>query len=172
MEHILFSCTATGREEIWTLLRNLWESTGVRRPDPSWGSIAGAACMAFWTESKRHNIIAEKRWWTLAVESAHLIWKLHCEQVIANEGAEFSMQEVASRWFAPLDRCISLERRIVALSPVKCRTKLAGVLELVWAPILDSSDLPPNWVVNSGVLVGIKRGRCGSLYADEPPDDL
>ncbi|KAI0323485.1 hypothetical protein GY45DRAFT_1264491, partial [Cubamyces sp. BRFM 1775] len=153
-------CTAVGREQIWRLLRELWEPTGQAMYNPSWGSIMGAACVAFWTENGTRNSTTKKRWRTLAVESAYLIWKLRCERVISRNGLEFTEQEVRNRWYVTLDRRLSLERQVVALAPAKCRAKLARVLEAVWSPILNSSsDLPPNWVVNGGVLVGIKRGR-------------
>lgn len=160
MEHILFTCTACGREVIWKLLREAWAQTGMAEIVPSWGSIMGAACVSISSEDGVRKPTAEKRWATLAIESARLIWKLRCERVIANAGAEFSEQEVRNRWCAEVDRRLSLERRVVALTPGRKRGRRAKALDAIWRPLLERpEDLPIDWVVDSGVLVGIKRGR-------------
>ena len=47
MEHILFSCTATGSEVIWKLLTTLWAANGKSAPDISWGSVVAGPCLEF-----------------------------------------------------------------------------------------------------------------------------
>ncbi|EIW60971.1 uncharacterized protein TRAVEDRAFT_120975 [Trametes versicolor FP-101664 SS1] len=160
MEHILFTCNACGREVIWKLLSELWESTGLRPPIPSWGSVLGAACVAMRSPNGARQPALEQRWATLAIESARLIWKLRCERVIAKNGDEFPEVEVTNRWYAELERRLHLDRRIAALSHGKKRKKHIRRLEEVWSPLLaERGNLPPNWVTKSEVLVGIKRGN-------------
>lgn len=160
MEHILFTCNACGREVIWKLLSELWESTGLRPPIPSWGSVLGAACVAMRSPNGARQPALEQRWATLAIESARLIWKLRCERVIAKNGDEFPAVEVTNRWYAELERRLHLDRRIAALSHGKKRKKYIRRLEEVWSPLLaERGNLPPNWVTKSEVLVGIKRGN-------------
>ncbi|KAH9890114.1 hypothetical protein C8Q73DRAFT_747783 [Cubamyces lactineus] len=169
MQHILFCCNACGREIIWTLLRESWEASGFPRYDPDWGNIIGAACAVIrphGPDSKR-NAVAEDRWAILAIESAHLIWKLRCERVIANDGAEFAERQVANRWYAALARRLDLERKVVALTPGKKRAKLQTKLDAVWRPLIeDLPDQSTDWVTDSGVLVGIKRGSRRELETD------
>ena len=161
MEHILFTCTEVGRETIWDLLRSTWPSSTHETPIPDWGTIFGAACANFRKNpTGSRDTLAEKRWAILAIESAHLIWKLRCERVISRSGRHFSEQEVTNRWFSALDRRLSLDRRTAALVQGKKRSRWAKLVDGIWRPVLENSDnLPPEWVTNSGVLVGIKGGR-------------
>ncbi|KAH9853405.1 hypothetical protein C2E23DRAFT_728818 [Lenzites betulinus] len=123
-------------------------------------TIFGAGCVVMRAANGDRRPIQERRWRILAIESARLIWKLRCERVIAREGRPFDDREVTNRWYAELERRLALERRLVALTPGKRKAKLAKRVEGVWGPLLHAaSDLPPDWVGNSGVLVGIERGR-------------
>ncbi|KAH9858143.1 hypothetical protein C2E23DRAFT_718514 [Lenzites betulinus] len=160
MEHILFTCTACGRELIWSLLRELWQAAGGPLCTPSWGSIFGAPCVELRTGEGVRSHVLERRWTVLAVESARLIWKLRCERVIARDGRSFEDREVSNRWYAELERRLALERRVVALLTGKRKARRAARVDAIWRPLVkSSSDLPLSWVNDSGVLVGIKRGR-------------
>ncbi|KAI0822878.1 hypothetical protein BC628DRAFT_1411930 [Trametes gibbosa] len=159
MEHILFTCTAQGRETVWSLLRHAWTASGGTVRDPSWGTILGAACTGRNIGGQRGTTAEENRWAILAIESARLIWKLRCERVIANDGAEFTKREVQNRWHAEINRRLTLDRRVAALLLGKKRKRRIQLVEEIWSPLLeDERSLPPRWVTDSGVLVGIKRG--------------
>ncbi|KAI0764252.1 hypothetical protein BD413DRAFT_698561 [Trametes elegans] len=169
MQHILFCCNACGRETIWTLLRECWGVTGLKGYDPDWGNIMGAACAVIRPSgpTSERSAAAEDRWAILATESAHLIWKLRCERVITNNGAEFTERAVTNRWYAMLARRLDLERKVVALTPGKKRAKLQVKLDAVWRPLIENlSDQSVDWVTDSGVLVGIKRGSRQELETD------
>ena len=100
---------------------------------------------------------AEKRWAILWTESAHLIWKLRCERVITNDGDEFSEQEVRNRWRATINRRLSLDREVAALTTGKRRKRAIGAVDKIWRILAeDGQHLPDDWVVNYGVLVGIR----------------
>ncbi|KAI0816973.1 hypothetical protein BC628DRAFT_1333997 [Trametes gibbosa] len=160
MEHILFTCTAKGREIIWKLLREAWTKAGGLPRDPSWGTIMGAACTGRKANGGRRVSALENRWAILAVESARLIWKLRCERVIANDGAEFTGREVHNRWFAEINRRLTLDRCVTTLLLGKKRKRYIRLVEGTWSPLLEEErNLPPRWVTDSGVLVGIKRGN-------------
>ncbi|KAH9848810.1 hypothetical protein C2E23DRAFT_738868 [Lenzites betulinus] len=160
MEHILFTCTAQGRETVWSLLRQAWTASGGAARDPSWGTILGAACTDRNVSGQRGMTVAENRWAILAIKSARLIWKLRCERVIANDGAEFTKREVQNRWHAEINRRLTLDRRVAALLLGKKRKRRIQLVEGIWSPLLeDERSIPPRWVTDSGVLVGIKRGR-------------
>ncbi|TFK80162.1 hypothetical protein K466DRAFT_638221 [Polyporus arcularius HHB13444] len=119
----------------------------------------GAACAVFKTEDGTRRTDMENLWCILCTEAGHLIWKLRCERVIQHGGAEFTKREITNRFYAALDARLTLDRRVAAMASSKRALKPDDV-ERIWMPVLDNSkELPPNWVVQSGVLVGIRRGR-------------
>ena len=159
MEHILFECAAEGRETVWELVEETWEHTGLPWIEPSWGSALGAGCATFPTDTGEERASASALWSILMTESLYFIWKLRCERVISQEGREFTIQEVSRRWYAMIDRRLDLDRRACAkyLGPAALK---AATIARIWEPVVHSSgELPPNWVTESGFLVGIKRGR-------------
>ncbi|KAI0822699.1 hypothetical protein BC628DRAFT_1326742 [Trametes gibbosa] len=160
MDHILFRCAARGQGEIYRLLRETWEPIGLTWPEANWGTMLGAACMVFKAQNSEARLVGAERLWTiLATESLYLVWKLQCEQVIQHDGNEFSLAEVRNRWYAMINQRLTLDRRACAAYLEKCTLKAGRVAE-TWPPILENNrDLPPNWVGDSRVLVGIKRGR-------------
>ncbi|KAI1784287.1 hypothetical protein LXA43DRAFT_1124046 [Ganoderma leucocontextum] len=159
MHHILFECRATGREVIWGLLKQTWALTGRPWKEPSWGTALGAACVVLKSDSDARLHAAEQLWTILWTESLYLIWKLRCERVIGRDGQQLTEREVTNRWYATIDQRLTLDRRTAALAVGK-RALNPSIVESVWTPILDvKEELPDGWVVKSGVLVGIKRGR-------------
>ncbi|KAH9910148.1 uncharacterized protein BXZ73DRAFT_33673, partial [Epithele typhae] len=159
MEHVLFTCTATGRETIWKALNAMCEATGMPEIVPDWGSIFAAGAIELKQEGNdERDTAGEMRWATLATEAAHLVWKLRCERVIANEGREHSEREVTQRWNATIDRRLDLDRRTAAQMVGKRRKQTIARVEYTWSPLLeDSENLPDDWVTSCGVLVGIKK---------------
>ncbi|TFK80466.1 hypothetical protein K466DRAFT_637231, partial [Polyporus arcularius HHB13444] len=148
-----------GQELIWSSLRDVWSHTGADWKEPSWGTTIGAACAVFKSEQGARKTSTEKLWCILATEAVHLVWKLRCERVIQRDGAEFARQEVVNRFYSTLESRLNLDRRTAARARGKKALKPQEV-DQIWRPILECSDnLPPKWVVDNGVLVGIKRGR-------------
>ncbi len=159
MSHIIFECEARGQQIVWELMRKTWGHTGMAWHEPSWGTTFGAACAVLPAGNEGRNTAMEQLWCILATESLHLIWKLRCERVIQKEGRDFAEQEVTNRFFATMNTRLTLDRRTAAQARGKKALKPKEV-EKIWSLILeDGENLPPKWVVNSGVLVGIKRGR-------------
>ncbi|KAI0738369.1 hypothetical protein C8Q80DRAFT_1113816 [Daedaleopsis nitida] len=159
MEHILFDCAAAGRGTVWELLEETWALTKKKWADPGWGNILGAGCVAFTTSAGKRDTTSEALWMTLASESLYLIWKLRCEQVIQNDGEEFTIRAVKNRWYSTVDQRLDLDRRIAALAQ-KRRAQRCRKVELTWEPILaNPDDRPPSIAGDTGVLVGIRRVR-------------
>ncbi len=160
MTHLLFECDARGQEIIWRLLEQLWTHTGARWAGVSWGTTFGAACAVFATPEGGRRTAIEHLWCILCTEALHLVWKLRCERVIRNDGGDFTEDEVTNRFYATLESRLSLDRRTAALCATGRKALRPQEVERIWLPVIDrGSDLPPRWVVNCGVLVGIKRGR-------------
>ncbi|KAI0822588.1 hypothetical protein BC628DRAFT_1326834, partial [Trametes gibbosa] len=98
-------------------------------------------------------------WTILATESLYLVWKLRCKRVIQNEGKEFSLEEIWNRWYAMMDQRLTVDRK-ACTAYLEKRTLKPDRVAATWLPILENNrDLPPNWVGDGGVLVGIRRGR-------------
>ncbi len=159
MDHILFRCQAEGRELISSIVEETWRHTGIYWPGMQWGTALGAACVVFKSRNDERLSIVERLWTILATESLHLIWKLRCERVIQRDGQQFSANEVRNRWYAAIERRLTLDRRATS-SFLEKRALDANTVAATWSMIIENSnDLPPNWVGDGGVLVGIKRGR-------------
>ncbi|TFK95021.1 ribonuclease H-like protein [Polyporus arcularius HHB13444] len=160
MSHIILECNAVGQETIWKLVQEIWSHTKAEWKPPSWGSILGSACAVFKTAEGGRRSATENLWCILCTEAAHLVWKLRCERVIQNEGVNFSESEVTNRLYAALQSRLELDRRTAAIAKGGKKALKPQEVEQIWLPILEKSELlPPKWVVNNGVLVGIKRGR-------------
>ncbi|KAI0831075.1 hypothetical protein BC628DRAFT_1311542 [Trametes gibbosa] len=159
LDHILFRCEARGREKITSLLRKTWENTGVAFPGLRWGTAVGAGCVIFKSSNDARLTLTERLWTILATESLYLIWKLRCERVIQKDGRDFSNAEIESRWYATINRRLTLDRRSTAPFLEK-RALDAKAVAATWSMIIENAEnLPPNWVGDGGVLVGIRRGR-------------
>ncbi|KAI0677140.1 hypothetical protein C8Q78DRAFT_962979 [Trametes maxima] len=160
MRHILLSCRACGRGEIWALLEKTWGLTGLAWVAPSWGTVVGAACIPVRTGPKGlRDAGKEGLWMTLWAESVHLIWKMRCERVIQNDGREFTQETVTNRWYAAIKQRVDLDRCAAsrALGKKALNPRRVGA---IWRPVLESlgdDELPDDWVLNNGVLVGIRR---------------
>ncbi|TFK80662.1 ribonuclease H-like protein [Polyporus arcularius HHB13444] len=161
MSHILFECKARGQELIWALLKNLWELTGAEWKEPCWGNTFGAACAVFKSDKGCRKTATEHLWCILSTETTHFIWKMRCERVIQKEGEEFTENEIANRFVSTLDGRLNLDRRTAARARTLGKKALKPhEVEQIWLPVInDKEHLPPRWVTDSGVLVGIKRGR-------------
>ena len=159
MTHILFECDARGQKTVWALTQKIWELTGIGWITPTWGSTVGAACAVFKDAKGARRTAREQLWCILCTEAVHLIWKMRCERVIQKEGAEFNENEVTNRFYATLNSRLVLDRRTAARALSK-RALQPEEVDLIWSPVIENyTSLPHNWVVDSGVLVGIKRGR-------------
>ncbi|KAI1781990.1 hypothetical protein LXA43DRAFT_977803 [Ganoderma leucocontextum] len=158
MDHVLFRCEAPGQQQIWERLEELWSHTGLPWHQPGWG-VLGAGCAVFKTEGGSRRPESEALWTILCSEATHLIWKLRCERVIRNEGADFTEREIKNRWYAAIERRLTLDRRTAVLAKGK-KDLRPGMVERIWFPVLEGNlFLPPEWVTNNEVLVGIRRGR-------------
>ncbi len=160
MSHIILECKAKGQEIVWDLLKQTWALTGIDWKEPCWGSTFGAACIAIRSDNGSRKTALESLWCILCSEALHLIWKLRCERVIQNEGEDFSEDEITHRYYAAMNFRLTLDRRTAAFAPKGKKSLKPQEVERIWLPILENNtNLPPNWAVDGGVLVGIRRGR-------------
>ena len=89
----------------------------------------------------------------LLTESAYLIWKLRNERRI--RGKEHTTSEITNRWYANIDRRITLDRAMA--NPEKFAKKALDpdLVKRTWSGTLQNEkDLPNNWIWKGEVLVG------------------
>ncbi|OJT03797.1 Transposon TX1 uncharacterized 149 kDa protein, partial [Trametes pubescens] len=114
MEHILMKCKAVGRGQIWSLVKKTWERTKMKWYEPSWGTVLNAAAVQFQTGNGGRLHATENLWTILWTESTYLVWKLRCERVIANDGKQFTVEEVVNRWHTTVNARLTLDRNATA----------------------------------------------------------
>ncbi|KAJ3728223.1 hypothetical protein C8R42DRAFT_547847, partial [Lentinula raphanica] len=117
------------------------------------GTILGCGLVKIMDEKGKHSVGDSRLFRILVSESAYLIWKIRCEQVI--QGKEVSEAEAQRRWKATVESRFEMDRLLTKVKLTKrCLDK--GLVESTWLDVLDKQDnLPENWVGESGVLVGI-----------------
>ncbi|KAL1738377.1 hypothetical protein HDZ31DRAFT_14167, partial [Schizophyllum fasciatum] len=159
MHHILFDCESEERQECWKQAEGLWQKTKESWYAPNLGTVIGAACVIIPDEkgedgARKHGL--ERLWTIIISESAHLIWRMRCERVIQNEGRRFSKLEVRNRWRSVINHRFDLDRRMTS-SRFGKKAIRATIVDSTWESVInDYENLPPNWIGNCGVLVGIR----------------
>ncbi|KIN99350.1 hypothetical protein M404DRAFT_155503 [Pisolithus tinctorius Marx 270] len=158
MSHILTECLCSlFIATIWPLVEHLWSMHGLKWPTLNFGTILGTCHADFCHNGKK--LKGDNRLFkTLAIESVHLIWKLHCDWVI-NKGTLESIpsnDEIHNKWV----HTINLQLKFDCLQmDVQCYGSKALKHDLVlqtWqGTLLNEENLPDNWIWKSGVLVGI-----------------
>ncbi|KAL7282742.1 hypothetical protein ACG7TL_004216 [Trametes sanguinea] len=140
MNHILFTCRANGALTVWNCMEAAWRATGKAWPGVSWGTVIGAPSVSICDLGGKRSAPAEARWTILALESAYLVWKLRCERVIQQEGAEQSCSEVVNRWRAALARRREMDYGMTSKSlAAKALTK--AWVDGVWEPLSSTLGL-------------------------------
>ena len=160
MQYILIDC----RESIpcrvvWKLACELW-----CKKEPSWlaisfRSILGANLLnSIKTKSTKKK--GRNRLFTiLALESAHLIWKLRCTWLIENKGDQsklLSENEIHNKWVKAINMRLKFDKLQMDTKRYgSCAIKADLVLKTWSGVLLNEGNLPDNWIWESGVLVGI-----------------
>lgn len=172
MEHIMVGCTGTCNKTIWNLARKTWEMTGQPWPEITLGLIIGCALVELVNDEKKRLSGHERLYRILVSESAYLIWTLRCVRVI-QRGGELEdwhpVNEVKSRWFAAINRRLTLDQAMtrVSLGP---KALSRDIVLKTWSNVLlDNEQLPTDWIGHTGVLVGKPETRARGPWTAEPP---
>ena len=164
MEHILFECQEPGQSQIWGTAEEVWSRTGNTWPGHDMATLLGGGLLRFepveiqeadeGSKKKKKKKDGRQRLLTiLLTESAYLIWKLRNERRI--RGKEHTTSEITNRWYANIDRRITLDRAMA--NPAKFAKKALDpdLVKRTWSGTLQNEkDLPNNWIWKGEVLVG------------------
>ncbi|EPS94794.1 hypothetical protein FOMPIDRAFT_25316, partial [Fomitopsis schrenkii] len=106
IEHILVHCQAPGQEIIWRLTDKLWSKKDLPWPGITLEDILSSTSRTWKEENNKVSKGGAARLWRILVtESAHLVWRLRCERVIAHSEEEewtHTPQEIKNRWMASI----------------------------------------------------------------------
>ncbi len=157
MEHILMECQAPGQAAIWDMVHSAMLLGEVRVPRATIGAVIGAPLLCVRDGDGRRKKGSTRLLKILTVEAAHLIWRLRCERVIQWEGTPdrvHSLPELRGKLWAAVNRRFLLDCSLARTRAGNRRLKRQLILD-TWRPVLvDTADLPEDWLESPGVLVG------------------
>ncbi|KAH6905509.1 hypothetical protein BKA70DRAFT_1107476, partial [Coprinopsis sp. MPI-PUGE-AT-0042] len=101
----------------------------------------------------------------LVSEAVHLIWQLRCEWRIEHEGDAAKVcarTHIRNKWLLAINRRLRHDRILTNSKAYGKKAKKPRTVEETWTMVLDEASaniLPPDWVINTGVLVGIGKAK-------------
>ena len=163
MEHILTECDSPAQNLIWNLAKALWLKWHPVFPEIKFGTILGCSLAEF-KDSKGKISRGDNRLFRILItESAHLIWKLRCERRIAkqdNPDLYHSETEIHNRWLQAINARLALDQLLSNKAKYQKKALPTSLVLCTWSGILlQETNLPSNWIRESGVLVGIESRR-------------
>jgi ribonuclease HI len=109
------------------------------------------ACAAI----KRQDVGTTRLFRILVSESAHLIWRIHCERVIQGKGPA-SQREIHNRWLKSINNRLGIDSAMTNVVKYGKNAIKKGLVLATWKKVLKNEDtLPKDWTWETGVLVGI-----------------
>ncbi|KAE9391841.1 hypothetical protein BT96DRAFT_831489, partial [Gymnopus androsaceus JB14] len=158
LEHILLECDRPWRRLIWEMAKSLWPKTPDHGPwkEPNLGIILGTNLLEF-KDAKGKPAPGVKRLYKILItESAHLIWKLHCEAVIDRENEDIPDKETYNRLCQVLNQRLARDQSLTYKPRWKKSALTKKRVLQMWNPIIkDPQKLLSDWIGEAGVLVGI-----------------
>ncbi|KAH9848056.1 hypothetical protein C2E23DRAFT_732043 [Lenzites betulinus] len=159
LEHILVSCDAAGRQCVWDLTQLLLRAKDIHIANISLGLALGAHARVLRKADGTLDSTRTRAARIVMSESAYLIWTLRCERVISwadEPGREHSVSEIRNKWQGALTRRLRMDQANARRAgPRKKKQKVASI-ERTWGGMIRNvADLPPDWTMCKGVLVGI-----------------
>lgn len=163
LDHILLMCPSPGQSEIWKLAEEFWTKKHPVWPTVFMGSILGSGLARFKDGAGKPQPALKRLYKILMTESAHMIWKLHCDSVIGRGTNPPSTNDVHNRWVKIMNEHLDIDRNLTNKLKYDRRHALLPslVLETWRGTLLDEDKLPDDWLREPRVLVGIapKRSR-------------
>ena len=112
MDHILFSCTIEGREQIWGIAEKPYElpvkpNNMLSCTVPSKALWRGLSSLKLRNTNGKYNKQATERYKLIVSETTWLLWKCGNERVICQK--EIWASQVKGRWVAEMNNRIKIE---------------------------------------------------------------
>ncbi|KAF9457662.1 hypothetical protein BDZ94DRAFT_1313963 [Collybia nuda] len=158
MEHVLAECEESARKQIWRLAEDFWSRKNLPWYEPSYGTQLGCALINFKDDKGKIQTGATRLYRILITESMHLTWKIRCEWKIARESdpdKKHSEKEVENRWFHAINQRLKFDCLMTDNLRYGRKALRSSLVKKTWEGTLQNEeDLPDNWYIKSGVLVG------------------
>jgi len=158
IEHIITECPESiPIKVIWDLVEKIWKMKGGTWNPINYGIILGCNLVKFKHENGKPDHGKNRLFTILISESAHLIWKIHFDQVInRTEDNKLTQTEIHNKWVNIMNTHLKMDVILTNSYKYKCKaTPFNKVLD-TWKNILfNERKLPENWIKQTGVLVGI-----------------
>ncbi|KAH9854955.1 hypothetical protein C2E23DRAFT_701483, partial [Lenzites betulinus] len=158
LNHILVECGTPERKRIWELTEAALRKKGVCMGRVTLGFALGAHAAVVRKDSGSPNHAATRILRIAASEAAHLIWVMRCERVITRENRAnetYTDREITRRWQAVMTRRLRMDQATARRAGPRKRAARLGLIERTWGGLVENiDDLPPNWALCAGVLVG------------------
>ena len=161
---ILTECRASGQITVWKLVRELLEKKGIPLPTlPTFGQILGCALASFRDRGGKLMNGNSRLYRIVVSESVYLIWKLRCEWRIErgeDQARLHAESEIVARWLHMINGRLRLDCLMASTRRYGQKAVNRDMVERTWRNVLhDERGLPDDWVLDSGVLVGMRAGR-------------
>ncbi|KAJ3717501.1 hypothetical protein C8R42DRAFT_697679 [Lentinula raphanica] len=159
LSHILFECKRPWRKMIWDIVKDLWLKSDEHAiwEEPTLGTTLGCCSIpAPSQDAGKNNPTQDRLYRILIIEAVHFIWKLRCEIVIDRENEDATLQEVHGRWAQVLNKRLERDQKLISKRWKKDMIPKTVVLDTWNAIVQTTTDLPPDWIGETGVLVGIR----------------
>ena len=121
-----------------------------------------------WYSSAVHDVSgsyqSNNRLYRIVVsESAYLIWKLRCEWRIERDEDQARLHtesEIVACWLHMINGRLRIDCLMASTKRYGRKAVNRDMVEQTWRNVLhDERGLPDDWVLDSGVLVGMRAGR-------------
>lgn len=158
MEHILCLCLAPGQQTAWALARGILKRKGIDLPDVTIGLALGGHTFSVVGPDGEHKHGPTRLARLVLSETAYLIWVLRCERVVGNRAPLAGRLEhdfVERRWMRMVSNRFQLDRTLTNKRVAAQRAVPHTAVLATWEKTLhEEHDLPTDWIMEPGVLVG------------------
>ncbi|KAH9853759.1 hypothetical protein C2E23DRAFT_684645, partial [Lenzites betulinus] len=158
LKHILVECRAPGREHVWNLTAAALGRKGVSMGEVTMGLALGAHATVVRKNCGRPNHAATRLARILIPEAVYLIWTLRCERVIEHGNRvekHHTTREITRKWQTALTKRLRMDQAAARRAGERKKAAKVGLIDRTWGGLVkNAEELPPNWALCAGVLVG------------------
>ncbi|KAH6902973.1 ribonuclease H-like protein, partial [Coprinopsis sp. MPI-PUGE-AT-0042] len=166
MQHILMECGVSGQTHIWETVKTIWNRTGLQWPQMSIGTLMGIGVVNI-RDGEGNILTGPTRLYRILIsEAVHQIWCLRCNWRIGHDQDrnKIPSKEMAeAQWLFRVNKRLRHDRVLANEKKFGGKALSRYLVASTWEPLLQAEmkngSLPPDWVTNYGVLVGIETSK-------------
>lgn len=169
MNHIMFECPLSAGRYIWPQVRELFRKKGINWPFEDNVNDILSSVFATVKDADGHPRPGAARFIQIVItEAMFVIWKLRNSRVIDRAEDEdervITQQEAVRALAKALDKRITDDQRLTNRTKYGNRALSRAIVMSTWSgALLNEANLPPDWLRQDGVLVGLMVPRSAGL---------